>query len=98
MMDTPRRRRMALQGIENQLPQVGPEGRAVAQHEGRADGHAFAAFAGQAQGNLQQCGDMPRHAYGQKTRNRLNSRVYDPAMAQTSACMLPIPSRILDAN
>ena len=61
MMDTPRRRRMALQGIEHQLPQVGPEGRAVAQHEGRADGHAFAAFAGQAQGNLQQCGDMPRH-------------------------------------
>src|SRR6266568_7120322 len=37
-------------------------------------------------------------SYGQKTRNRLDSRVYEPAMAQTSACLLPIPSCILNAK
>src|SRR6266436_7701323 len=36
--------------------------------------------------------------YGQKTRNRLDGRVYDPAMAHTSACLLSTPSCILDAN
>jgi len=37
-------------------------------------------------------------AYGQKTRIRLDSRGYAPAMAQASACILPTLSRILDAK
>jgi len=36
--------------------------------------------------------------YGQKTRNRLDSSVYDSAIAHASACMLPTPSRILNAH
>ena len=36
--------------------------------------------------------------YGQKTRTRLDSRGYDPAMAQASACLLFTPSCILDAE
>jgi hypothetical protein len=39
-----------------------------------------------------------RIPYGQKTRNRLYSSVYDPARAVASACMLPTPSRILNAD
>jgi len=39
-----------------------------------------------------------RTSYGQKTRTRLDSRVYDPAMAQASACLLSTLSCILDAK
>jgi hypothetical protein len=37
-----------------------------------------------------------RYPYGQKTRNRLDSCIYDPAMAHASACMLPTSTRILN--
>src|SRR5262245_26007951 len=36
-------------------------------------------------------------AYGQKTRNRFDSYVYNLAIAHTSACLLPTLSGLLDA-
>src|SRR6266705_214485 len=33
--------------------------------------------------------------YGQKTRNQLDNRVYDPAIAHSATCILSTPSRIL---
>jgi hypothetical protein len=40
----------------------------------------------------------PHTSYGQKTRNRLDSGGYDLAIARALACMLPTPSRILNAD
>jgi 2-dehydropantoate 2-reductase len=37
-------------------------------------------------------------AYGQKTRTRLDSRSYDPAITHPAACIRPPPSRILNAK
>jgi len=43
-------------------------------------------------------GPQCKLAYSQKTRNRFDSRVYDPAMAEASTCILFTLSCILDAN
>jgi hypothetical protein len=45
------------------------------------------------------CGHIPGGIpYGQNTRTRPYRRVYDSAIAQAVACMLPTPSRILSAE
>ena len=44
---------------------------------------------------LKQHGYIP---YGQKTRTRPYRSIYDSAIAQAVACMLPTPSRILIAK